>query len=246
MTPDRCPTAARSVVSDGLTLRAADYGGTVVLSLIGRLDLSTYPVLRDGLVGYLAEQPTAVVVVLGPGFELGSDPLAATFALVRERCRTWPRVPLAVVATVEPHRRMLRRTDLRRFVPCFDSVAEALAARAPERERAAVRLTGDDLPYRAGDVTRRTCTAWGGLHGATPRAVLLAIELTGVARALGEPTPLLRIERFPDQLTISVRHTRTPPTPEPLPTRVHRLGAACGRTPLPGGGEVVWAVITLA
>ncbi|CAL9504133.1 hypothetical protein SUDANB95_03473 [Actinosynnema sp. ALI-1.44] len=53
-------------------------------------------------------------------------------------------------------------------------------------------------------------SAWGGSAGglreATPRAVLPAVEPTGVARALGEPTPVLRVERFP--------------TPGPRSTRV--------------------------
>ncbi|MFT7841663.1 STAS domain-containing protein [Saccharothrix sp. BKS2] len=233
-----------------LSLRAVTRGDVVLLSPVGRLDLSTYVGMRDGLLKHVAEQPHAVVVVLGPDLELGSDPLASVFAAVWMRCCRWPGVPLLLVATAERHRRMLERTGLARFVPCHERLDTALAvATAPtRRHRNEMQLPADtDAPHLARDFARRTCLKWD-LRQASPRTVLLAGELVDITRAHTSSALVLRIERFPDQLTVAVRHAG--PSPRGAPhrldlTRVHRLSTACGNTPTLDEGRVVWAAITL-
>lgn len=69
-----------AVISAGMTLRAVGHGTVVVLTPAGRLDLSTYEEFHDGNLRQVAEQPSGGVVVLGAGFELGSDPLTRVFA----------------------------------------------------------------------------------------------------------------------------------------------------------------------
>ncbi|GAA1305500.1 STAS domain-containing protein [Saccharothrix xinjiangensis] len=235
-------------IDTDLSLRAVTRGDVVLLSPVGRLDLSTYVGMRDGLLKHVAEQPHAVVVVLGPDLELGSDPLAAVFAAVWMRCCRWPGVPLMLVATTERHRRMLGRTGLSRFVPCHDRLDAALAvATTPaRRHRNEMQLPPDtDAPHLARDFARRTCLKWNLRH-AGPRAVLLAGELVEITRAHAGSTLVLRIERFPDQLTVAVRHTG--PSPRAAGrrldlTRIRRLSTACGNTPTLDEGRVLWAAI---
>lgn len=245
---DSSPDAAT-----GLDLRARARGEVVLVSPAGRLDLSTYVGLRDGLLKHVAEQPAAVVVVLGPALEVGSDTLAGVFGAVWLRCCRWPGVPLMLVATTDKHRRLLSRTGLRRFLPCHDRLSTALAAvgvPAPRRRDHAV-LPGDvDASDLARDFTRRTCQSWGGLHEVTARAVLLSAELVVIAGRLADrsATLELRVERTAQQLTLAVRYTSAPEarrTREPDLTRLHRLATACGRTPTLGRGDIVWAALAL-
>ncbi|QFZ19166.1 STAS domain-containing protein [Saccharothrix syringae] len=234
----------------GLSLRAMNHGDVVLLSPTGRLDLSTYVSMRDGLLKHVAEQPRAVIVVLGPALELGSDPLASVFAAVWMRCCRWPCVPLLLVATTARHRAMLARTGLSRFVPCHDRLDAALEATTSPtwRQRNEMQVPADtDAPHLARDFARRTCTRWG-LREVCPRAVLLAGELVDITQAHTSATLVLRIERFPDQLTVAVRHTG--PSPRGAArrldlTRIHRLSTACGNTPTLDEGRVLWAAIAL-
>ncbi|CAL9377348.1 hypothetical protein SUDANB95_00984 [Actinosynnema sp. ALI-1.44] len=248
------PDSATGTTAARLDLRARARGEVTLLSPSGRLDLSTYAVLRDGLLKHVAEQPVAVVVVLGPALEIGSDTLAGVFGAVWLRSCRWPGVPVVLVATTDRHRRLLSRTGLRRFLPCHDRLSTALAevgTPPPRRRDQAVLPTDTDASDLARDFTRRTCQSWGGLHEVTARAVLLAAELVVVARRLsGRATTLeLRVERTPRQLTVAVRYTSAQPAhPSRAPdmTRVHRLATACGSTPTLGRGDIVWAAVALA
>lgn len=233
-----------------LSLRALHRGEVVLLSPVGRLDLSTYVRMRDGLLKHVAEQPHAVIVVLGPDLELGSDPLASVFAAVWMRCCRWPGVPLLLVATTARHRDLLQRTGLSRFVPCHDRLDTALAAATspPRRQRNEMQVPEDaDACHLARDFARRTCLKWN-LREASPRAVLLTGELVEITRSHTNAPLVLRIERFPDQLTVAVRHTG--PSPRGAArrldlTRIHRLSTACGNTPTLDEGRVLWAAIAL-
>ncbi|MEJ2856092.1 MULTISPECIES: STAS domain-containing protein [unclassified Saccharothrix] len=245
---DTVPEAAA-----GLDLRARARGEVMLLSPAGRLDLTTYVGLRDGLLKHVAEQPAAVVVVLGPALEVGSDTLAGVFGAVWLRCCRWPGVPVVLVATTDRHRRLISRTGLHRFLPCHDRLSTALASIGvpPPRRRDQAVLPADiDASDLARDFTRRTCQTWGGLHEVTARAVLLSAELVVIARRLaGRATTVeLRVERTVRQLTLAVRYTDAKPgrrTRGPDLTRLHRLATACGCTPTLDRGDIVWAAVAL-
>ncbi|MGM1062248.1 hypothetical protein [Saccharothrix sp. Mg75] len=236
----------------GLSLSARSHGDAVLLSPTGRLDLSTYARLRDGLLKHLVDQPRAVVVGLGPELDIGSDSLTSVFVSVWTRSRPWSDTPLLLVATTAGHRSTLARNGVPRFLPCFDRLTAALDAveNPPPRQRDQAQLPLDaDTEHLARDFTRRTCHRWRGLHDITPRAVLLAGELTGLARstAASGTTLVLLLERRPAHLSITVRcvgATSTHPVTAPDLTRAQRLSTAHGTVRTPDGA-VIWATIGL-
>ncbi|WP_309115849.1 STAS domain-containing protein [Saccharothrix sp.] len=227
-----------------------EHGTVVVLTPAGRLDLSTYGEFRDGILRQIAEQPSAVVIVLGQGFELGSDPLTRVFATVWLRTRRWSGTPLILVAATGPHRLMIVRTGLSRFLPCFDRLEAALATTAtpPGHRREEAQLPpGVDAPHLARDFIRHTCTAWD-LRPQTPRAVVVGNHLVENVLGTTDASLTVRLDLVPDRLTIAVRHRGPPLGPGAPPdlTGVLRLATGCGHIPTVDGGIVLWALIALS
>lgn len=124
--------------------------GGVVVCPIGRLDLRSYPQLRDLLLTHLAEQPRALIVDLD-GLHTDTPTALSVFATVWRQVRAWPAVPLMLSTSTEALTGMLHARAVPRFVPTFPSVADAVAALGdpPPRRRAELTLTLQPSTARA-------------------------------------------------------------------------------------------------
>ncbi|MGM1063468.1 hypothetical protein [Saccharothrix sp. Mg75] len=237
-----------------LRLKSARIGDAVLVRPVGRLDLSTYAHLRDGLLKHAADQPAALLVVLDEDFEIGSDPLATVFATTWMRVARWPAVPFVLVARERVHREVLTRTGVARFVPYHEGLDRALAAvrQLPLRHRDEIQLPAAPLArVLARSFVRERCGAWH-LPRLTTSAVALADELVANALLHTDSAPVLRIDLFPRRLTVAVHDTSPvlPPAPGPGAGArglavVEALSTAWGSNHTLDGGKVVWASLAV-
>lgn len=218
---------------------------TVLVSPTGRLDLSTYVELRDGLLKQAAEQPSALVVELTDAFEIGSDTLASVFATVCMRIAPWSGVRLMLVPTTRRHRAMLERTGVARFVHTHRSVTDA-RQQPLRRCRDEVQLPHDPTAANlARQFVLRACGRW---HVAeqTVSAVLIAGELVENAVKHTASPPTLRVEHFGTHLVLTVRDGE--PWQMTRPGRgtalLERLATTWGRAGTLDGGKLVWAALS--
>lgn len=140
----------------GVRVSAASRRNAIVVTAAGRLDVRTYPELRDALLKHAADAEDALVVdvnalelpVSGPaGFGpalRGSapPPLLSVFTAVWSRLSTWPGIPVHLVADREPLATALRTGAVSRFVPVHRTLADALDAVGvpPPRQRTELRV----------------------------------------------------------------------------------------------------------
>jgi anti-anti-sigma regulatory factor len=229
-----------------MDLVTRDCDGIVLVSPEGRLDLSTYVQLRDGLLKHAAEQPSAVVVELTDAFEIGSDSLASVFSTVWLRIAPWSGVRMMLVPLTTRHQRMLARTGVGRFVPTYSSGAEARSSPV-DRCRAEVQLHRDNAAANTARMfVLRECDRWD-VKAATVSIVLIAGELVENALKHTDSAPTLRVERFPRHLTVAVRDGE--PMGDGPPARgtalLGRLANAWGHSTTLDGGKLVWATVSI-
>ena len=236
-----------------LALHRTDVGGAAVIRPTGVLDLTTYRDLRDGLLKNAVDEPTAVIVRLGDGFECATPVFMAVFATVRLRIAEWPGVPLMLVAESPKHRRAL--ANGLSAVPRFTELDAALAAveRPPERAHDETVLPDSLVSgLLARRFVREACDRWRVTHH-VHNAVTVATELVENAVRHGRSTPTLRLELREHRLSVAVRDENPDPPREPRPeprrgdgwglTIVSALSRTWGCYPWPRGGKVVWAVL---
>ena len=238
-----------------IVLSAGLRDGAAVVKAYGRLNLATYAEFRDRLFKIAAEEPTALIVQLTEDFEVNSTAELSVFTTVWMRVSEWPGVPVMVVAADERHRKALATTGVARFVPQFRTVHEALDAVGTPRARRRHELTlprSTASPRLARSFVRDTCARWN-LLGLMDDAVLVVSELVENCVRHAGSDAVLRLELRKDRLAVAVRDT-DPQPPELRPLTLDRPGGrgrplvealskACGTSPHPGGGKVVWAVL---
>ncbi|GAA2667228.1 MULTISPECIES: ATP-binding protein [Actinosynnema] len=231
--------------------------GATVVRPEGRLDLSTYVPLRDGLLKCAVTGPSAVVVLLGDGFEFATPALMSVFSTVWTRVAEWPGVRIVLVGESDPHRAALAGGGAGRFVPHYPTLTDALASvehpAQPQRDEALL----PDTPVGAliaRQFVRETCERWD-LGDRIEDAVLVATELVENALEHTSSAPSLRLELRGGRLVVAVRDGgATPPKPPPPAGRgllpggrgmrmVESVSRVWGHSPWPGGGKVVWAVL---
>ncbi|HEX7301958.1 ATP-binding protein [Lentzea sp.] len=236
-----------------IDVQTTDLAGVVVVTPVGRLDLSTYPALRDELLGHAAGVPLAIVVRLGPDFQSASQAMLSVFATVWARIRQWPGVPLVLVAETDEHHHDLRCNGVVRRVATSTDLASALelADRSPRwRRRCATLPKSLIAALVAREEVRDACAEWD-LPVLLDDALLVVSELVENAVRHSGSEPVLRIELRPTGLSLSVSDDN----PD-LPVRsagpghrglelVDRTCAVWGTIPSFGGGKVVWAVLAL-
>lgn len=238
-----------------ILLETADFAGVVMVTPVGRLDLSSYPTLRDGLLKHAANEPPALIVRLGADFEVASIAMYAVFTTVWMRISPWPDIPLVLLAESDTHRRALRHGGVSRFVPTCPDLAAALksAERPPSRRfRRVVLPNSPTAPLLARSAVREACAQWH-LPALANDAVLVVSELVenAVRHARSEST--LRIELRRGGLSIAVRDDDPEPATlvpaEPLVPGhrgmelIDRISVAWGNSPSTDGGKIVWAVL---
>lgn len=241
-----------------MNIETVDLAGVVVATPAGRLDLASYTPLRDGLLKLAADTPLALVVRLGPGFEVPSATMLSVFATVGMKVSQWPDIPMVLLAETSEHRDRLRTSGVARFVRTTDDIKEALhaAERPPLRRFRNVPLPHSPAaPIMARAVVREACEVWG-LPRTIDDALLVVSELVENAVRHAHSESVLRVELRPSGLSLSVRdNDPSPPVLEsPGPEvpghrgvqLVDRVSVAWGCAPSSDGGKIVWAVLGLS
>ncbi|KJK35384.1 hypothetical protein UK23_42920 [Lentzea aerocolonigenes] len=227
----------------------------MVATPVGRLDLSTYAALRDGLLKCVVDTPAALVVRLGPGFECASLTMLAVFDAVWMRVTQWPDIPMVLVTETEKHRHELRRCGVTKYIPAVGDLAAALEAarRPPPRRYRRLSLPQSPAaPMLAREAVREACAQWD-LPRLSDDAVLVVSELVENAVRHARSAPVLRIELRPSGLSLAVQDDDpAPPTLFDAPVDagghrgvqlVDRICRAWGCTESSDGGKIVWAVL---
>jgi anti-sigma regulatory factor (Ser/Thr protein kinase) len=241
----------------GITIETTDLAGVVVATPAGRLDLASYPSLRDGLLKFAADEPQALVVRLGEPFEAPSRAMLSVFTTVWMKVSQWPDIPMALLADTDDHFEELRASGVARFLPTTRTLGEALKAveQPPRRRFRQMSLPCSvTAPLMARAAVREACAQWE-LPKISDDAVLVVSELVenAVRHACSEST--LRIELRPRGLSLAVRDDDpTPPVLAPAEQGVpghrgvqlvDRISVAWGCTASSDGGKIVWAVLGL-
>lgn len=236
----------------GLHVDAREQGAALVVRPTGRLDLSTYPELRDELLACAAEEPAAVIVDLD-ALEIGSAALLALFTRLAARLAAWPAVPLVVAVTDPRARRVVERVGLARRVSVRPSVTDALAglpvsARSEWEEQLPPTPEAARLGRRC---VQEACRRWD-VDALAQDAALLVSELVEFSLGCGCRRLDLRIELRSDGLDVVVRDDLPPTTRyggggdhvDPWHV-VEGLAAVCGCTGA-SDGRSLWAVLRAA
>ncbi|MEV6239347.1 ATP-binding protein [Lentzea sp. NPDC051838] len=235
----------------GISVRTTELNGVTVVTPTGRLDLSTYAALRDGLLKCAADNPRALVIRLGHDFDVASRAMLAVFTAVSVKVSQWPDIPVVLTSETEIHQHDLRRSGVQRFVPTAADVPAALALLERPPPRRFHRVTLPCSPTSATVAraeTREACARWGVVP-LTGDAVFIASELVENALRHARSECLLRLELRPEALSVSVRDQDSRPavlTTENSPRGLELVAQMClawGNSPYPGGGKVVWAVL---
>jgi hypothetical protein len=240
-----------------LLLDLHNHDRTLVVRPTGELNPKTYEQLRDGLLKFAAEEPTAIVVDL-TSMRTTAASLLTVFPTVHDRINNWPGVPLVLAVAHQPLRAVLDFNAIPRCVPTYPSVTEALEGldAAPHRCRHQMQLLYDPASARlARRLAERCCHEWG-ISDLTIDAMVIASELTNNMVYHARSEGWLRLDLRSDRLTIAVADA-DPRLPQ---LRIPGLRAAGGRglvlvdklsrvwgtAPQLSGGKVVWAVLTVA
>ncbi|NKE60989.1 ATP-binding protein [Lentzea sp. PSKA42] len=240
-----------------MLIETTDFAGLVVATPAGRLDLASYPSLRDGLLKHAANEPLGLVVRLGPDFEVASTAMYAVFSTVWMKISPWPDIPLVLLAESETHRHELDQSGVSRFVPTCTDLAAAIQVSQgppPRRFRRVGLPNSPTAPLLARSAVREACALWH-LPGLADDAVLVVSELVENAVRHAHSKSSLRIELRRDGLSLAVRDD----APEPatlvpaLPLvpghrgmeLIDKICAAWGSTPSTDGGKIVWAVLSV-
>ncbi|GAB3564373.1 hypothetical protein GCM10027445_08080 [Amycolatopsis endophytica] len=242
--------------ADQIVVEQHDLAGCTVVDLDGRLDARTYGILRDSLIKLAIEQPRALLV-RADRLEVTSTSALTVFSAVWMRINQWPAVPMVLVTGDEQQRRLIDFSGVRRYVPTYSSLVDALdAIEEPPQRR---RHTADFPPIPASShaaraFVRETCRDWN-VVARLEDALGVASELIENAVTHAGTELELRVELRLGYLTIAVRdqNSKQAVLRQSAQGRlsgyglqvVAALSLAWGCSPTLGGGKVVWAVLSL-
>lgn len=228
--------------------------GATVVRPIGRLDVRTYPQLRDTLLKCAADQPRAVIVD-ADALEIAGDHLISVFVAVWMRMSQWSPVQLTVIPG-QANAVLFHHSAAQRFLTVHPSVSAALERldETPRRCGTVLCLPPSHRSVRAAQrFVTETCRNWD-IATLTADAVAVATELVANAALHAESPARLRLESWPGRLTVAVADDAPQLVELPRLTGQHaegdrglrlvaRLAQVCGCSPAQSGGKVVWAVL---
>ncbi|MEV4058358.1 ATP-binding protein [Amycolatopsis sp. NPDC049688] len=231
-------------------------GAPAKAALVGVLDRTTYPQLRDGLLEFATDSEDGVLVDI-ERLELRDRALLRVFALVALRIGDWPAVPFALVTGRPEQRAVLAAHGVDRRVPVYADVGTAEAALTRPVRRRAGRLLDRSTraSARARAFVRGTCAEWM-VPELAEDAELIATEFVENTLRHTDSEPRLRLELRRGKLAVEVSDTssRAAVLREGLDLVGAGLGLrmvtkvaktwGCSRTR--SGGKTVWAVLARA
>ncbi|SEF19639.1 hypothetical protein SAMN05421837_10141 [Amycolatopsis pretoriensis] len=221
----------------------------VTASVLGVLDRTTYPRLRDSLLELVADSQDTVLVDV-ERLALRDPELLRVFALVALRVGDWPAVPFALVTARAEQRAVLAGQR----VPVYADVAAARAALSrPARKRARrVLVRSSRTSACAREFVRGTCAEWR-VPELAEDAELIATELVENALRHTDSVPRLRLELRRGRLAVEVADGSSRPavvregldlTETGLGLRmVAKVATTWGSSRRRSGGKTVWAVL---
>jgi anti-anti-sigma regulatory factor len=228
--------------------------GASVVEPHGILDAASYGGFRNDLVKTAIDEPRAVIVDLDE-LDVPDSTALSLFSSVLTQIAQWPGVPLLVSTTCSTLRTQLDDYRLARYVPVHPSVMAAIAAiDDPQPRRIARRRLPNSLTSAA--LARRfvldVCSDWL-LTARVEDAVMVANELVENTLLHTYCGPSLRLEMRRGLLTVAVydddpamAHLIEPDTERHRGlVLVAGLCRVWGCAPAPGGGKVVWAVLSI-
>lgn len=226
-----------------------------VVAVAGRLDPVFGPRLRDDLLRIASDSDRALILDLDLLQVDRSSPLAGLVA-VWSRIKVWPGIPLVLVARQPALRLALRAAAVSKLVPTVASLDQAVScvSSVARRRREQINLSCDRFsPRRSRVWIRNQLTEWG-LEDPAP-AELVGTELVDNAIIHAGSPSVLRADLQSGALSIAVLDDDPrPPRLVPIGERadggrglviVDQLTRAWGSSPRPGGGKIVWAVMSL-
>ncbi|MEV6830063.1 ATP-binding protein [Amycolatopsis sp. NPDC051102] len=228
-------------------------GAPAKAAVVGVLDRTTYPQLRDQLLEFAVDSEDGVLVDI-ERLELRDRALTRVFALVALRIGDWPAVPFALVTGRPEQRAALAADAVDRCVPVFADFATAEAALTRPARRRAGRLLDRSArtSARARGFVRAVCAEWM-VPELAEDAELIATEFVENTLRHTDSEPRLRLELRGAKLTVEVSDdsSRAAVLREGLDLVRAGLGLrmvtkvaktwGCSRTR--SGGKTVWAVL---
>ncbi|VVJ17892.1 Uncharacterised protein [Amycolatopsis camponoti] len=221
-------------------------------AVVGVLDRTTGPRLRDSLLELAAESDDGVLVDV-EGLELEDRELVKVFSFVALRLGDWPAVPFVLVTGRPDQRAVLAAQS----APVYADAASAEAAlERPARKRARRVLTRSSrTSTSARAFVRRTCAEWR-VPELAEDAELVATELVENALRHTDSVPRLRLELRRRRLSVEVADE----SPRPAVVRegldltetglglrmVAKVAKVWGSSRRRSGGKTVWAVLRRA
>ncbi|MFJ1759835.1 ATP-binding protein [Amycolatopsis sp. NPDC088138] len=234
----------------GLELRNRQASALVVVT--GRLDITGYPFLRDGLLKIAADSPPGLIADIDDLVLERHSP--SLFPFVATRLERWPGIPFSLVTSQPTHVEAFDTYGLDRFVPVHADVETAERALPhPIRRRAERTLARGEqgIAQARAFVSART-REWG-VPALEYDGTLIAAELTDNASRHTTSLPGLRLELRQELLTIAVSDGDSRPAvlldrPDLLEPGlglriVAQTARAWGSSKRWTGGKVVWAVL---
>jgi hypothetical protein len=242
------------MADDEVHWQQTESGHCLVLRPQGTLNAITYRRFSDSLVKFAMDLPSAVVVDVAD-LGIADEPLLTAFSSAWMRVSDWPGVPIMLVVESADRRARFEASAIRRFVPVFASVPDAVAAAEapPSRRLARVDLMPiGESSRHARRFVRDVCTRWD-----VPEVILdaqvVATELVENALAHTYGDLRLRLELRAELLTVAVGdddpHEAVLREPGAGQERyrgllvVAQLATTWGCVPQRSGGKVVWATL---
>ena len=239
-----------------LTVTAEAVRDASVLTASGVLDTTTYRGLRDRIIKTALEEP-AVVIIDASCLFVPAESAWVVFTSAAWHVGRWPEVPIMLVCEHCAGRSAITRNGVARYVPVYQTVAEAMAALssdAPWRHRRRARA---DLPAdlsslrRSRDLVEEWFTAWSQTELIPAGKVVVTTFVENVLQHT-DSQPAIRLETDGSTVTVAVADgSHQPPSlnensmAADRPSGLKIVAALCrmwGNAPTPSG-KTVWAVM---
>ncbi|MEU5263249.1 ATP-binding protein [Amycolatopsis sp. NPDC021455] len=229
-------------------------GALARAAVVGVLDRTTYPRLRDRLLEFATDSEDGVLVDI-ERLELRDRALTSVFALVALRVGQWPAIPFALVTGRPEQRAALAAAGHR--VPVYPDHDTAEAALTPPARRRGGRLLdrSSRTSARARRFVRGMCAEWM-VPELAEDAELVATEFVENVLRHTDSAPRLRLELRRGMLAVEVADDSARPAVlrEGLDLAETGLGLRMvtkvaknwGSSRSGSGGKTVWAVLARA
>jgi LuxR family maltose regulon positive regulatory protein len=239
-----------------MRIQQSSHQGCVVLTLVGRLDLTAAPQVQRAILKQLAEQPPAIICDLGQVEAI--DPLCAgVFTSIRHPALGWPGTALVLCGTRPAVANLLVEHGMGNRLAMYPSLEQALAKVSVRPPWLRERLELGPVPTaaRAGwAFVREVCGRWG-LETLAGSAALLASELVTLAVMHARTALELRVELLGRWLQVAV-HDQDPNLLGLLTAEdgadqglglqvVDRVATAWGVRQDGAGGKTTWCTLGL-